>query len=461
MRFLIDIADLRLPLQNKYTRVLRALLRESQAGAGLAVRILNGRMVSAQVPNEVSEPVWWYAVPCARIVHPRYWVCAIKLLVFYFCTEFAGKPLTHRRKDELGWNLAYSFELFTPSWRKRLAQFLEVDLDPNRNFIFYHWLGERGFTIESLLALHDCGTDEEISAAADDILVLCGTSWRYKVETLTKLKNAHGFRLVFLIYDLLPIDYPSLVTVVQRRQYSEYLCGVGRIADLIITPTVFTASGLQAFFAQRDISSAVVSTVALSSASLRGPGEISQRLIDLGLHEKKFMLCVGSLRERKHILWLYALCTRLRVRQTDLPLVVFAGSVADLTIVRHLAKDPNWGNAGVFVEAPLDAELSWLFQNACLCLQPSFEGGLGMAVTEAINYGRMCIAGDAASLVEASSGLAEHLPHDETIWANTIQRLSKAGECLDTEGASGVPTETSPGVLAQIRALLAEISGVQ
>jgi glycosyltransferase involved in cell wall biosynthesis len=458
MRFLIDISDLGSPLPNKYKRVVRALSAESEAGGGIVIEIADGGqcIVSAHAPSEILEPVWWHVLPCSRFVSLTCSGRAIKLLAFYFGSKFVGKTLTYQRKTELAWNLAYSLEIFTPSWRKCLAEFLEVDSDLTRNLNFFHWLGERGFITHRTFESRNRGVTEPVSIEEGDILVLAGTSWRYDIEALQKLKKANGLRLVCLVYDLLPIDYPSLVTVQQRQQYKEFLYGIGRIADLIITPNRFTESRLKTFLAQKGICSAVLATVSLSSVSLMGQGSISQRLLDLGLQGKKFMLCVGALRERKHILWLYALCATLRLHQTGSPLIVFAGPIADLTIIRYLASDPAWGDAGTFIETPDDSELSWLYQNACLCLQPSFEGGLNMAVMEAINYGRTCIAADTPSAMEASAGRAMHLPYDEAIWAGAIQSQLQNGDSLRMVGASLMPSQTTPSLLSQIRALIEE-----
>lgn len=458
MRFLIDITDLRSPVSNKYRRVVRALSAEIETGGGVAIEIADGGqcIVSAHAPNEIVESLWWHVLPCSRFGGLTCWGRAIKLLAFYFGSNFVGKALTYQRKTELAWNLAYSFEIFTPSWRKCLAEFLEVDSNPTRNLNFFHWLGERGFITNRTFESRNRGVTEPVAIEEGDILVLAGTSWRYDIEALHKFKKVRGLRLVCLIYDLLPIDYPSLVTVRQRQQYTAFLCGVGRIADVIITPNHFTASRLKTFLEKKDICSALIETVSLSPVSLMGRGGISKRLLDLGLPDKKFMLCVGPLRQRKHILWLYALCATLRLHQSDLPLLVFAGPIADLTIIRYLAGDPAWGDAGVFIETPDDAELSWLYQNACLCLQPSFEGGLNMAVMEAINYGRTCIAADTPSAVEASAGRAMHLPYDEAIWASAIQRQLRSGDSLRTVGASLIPGPTTPSLLSQIRALIDE-----
>jgi glycosyltransferase involved in cell wall biosynthesis len=126
---------------------------------------------------------------------------------------------------------------------------------------------------------------------------------------------------------------------------------------------------------------------------------------------------------RKHVLWVYALCARLQNERENFPLLVIAGSSVNSHIFGILEKDHAWGKAGVFVMNPTDGELAWLYKHTLLTLHPSFEGGLGLSVTEAIHFGRPCIAADAPSLIEASGGLAEHLPRDETLWAEAICRI--------------------------------------
>jgi glycosyltransferase involved in cell wall biosynthesis len=294
-----------------------------------------------------------------------------------------------------------------------------------------------------------------LSLGPSDVLILAGASWRHDASALAKSKNACGFKLVCLIYDLLPIDYPSLVTVRQRELYKKFLCDIGGAADLIVTPNLVTASQLKSFLSEKCISPGPIASISVSGAGLsQEPGEPGPRLHALGLPEKKFMLCVSALRERKHILWLYALCARLHQDQPGFPLLVIAGSAACVNILRILSDDPAWGRAGVFIEDPADAELAWLYQNAQICLQPAFEGGLGMTVIEAINYGRHCIAADAPSLVDSGGGFAEHLPRDEALWTNAIRRILDIEAGLNPANTSHLPPASSPGILAQIRTLL-------
>ncbi len=458
MRFLIDVTDLRSPLRNKYARVLERLLIEIATGEGLAVEIAKGghEIMAAKSLEEKGGDIW-SAIPGSISVQPAIWGRAAILMLFFFYAKFGSRILSQKLKNELAWNFAYSIELFPPVWRRRVAHFLELDVDAKRLSHIYLWLGERGFDLGNCLLARGDKYDPSrvISVGERDVLVLAGISWRHDIAALEKMKTGVGFRLVCLVYDLLPIDYPSFVSIRQRDQYQKSLCDLGRVADLIITPNKVTASHLRAFLSDKGINRIAISPISISSAALAiTPREITERLRDLGLAEKKFILCVADLRKRKHILWLYALSAKLDRDRSSFPMLVFAGHIVDAEILGILSNDPSWGKASIFVDSPTDTELSWLYEHAQLYLQPSFEGGAGMALMEAVKYGRRCIAADAPSLTEASSGQAEHLPRDEKLWMDAILRTLDAADSSDVAETSRRSIQSSPDILAQIGALL-------
>jgi hypothetical protein len=456
VRFLVDITDMLLPFNTERIRVLRALLAEIESGPGISVAVSKyGDITSAMIPKERAGFPWSSAILPSRKLRLNHVLCSLKVLIYFFGEGLTTKSLTRERKDDLAWNLAKSFEFFSEKWRERLVRFLDVDSDYDRRANFHHWLEERGLNINTVALASVKPSESPISIDSDDVLVLAGTSWRLDFSALEGAKNKFGFRLVCFVYDLIPVDYPSVVTVAQRKKYQKFLCDVGRVAELIVTPTAFVASRLNTFLAENEVRHAAVSTISLWTESFSNiPAQISPRLISSGLPGRKFLLCVSSLRERHHLLWLYALCSKLHHDQPEFPLLVLAGRVVDSKILKILSKDPAWSKAAIFIEEPLDTELSWLYQNAQFCLDPSFEGGLGIAVMDAAKSGRHCIAADTPSLVDASRGAAEHLPRDEALWDAAIRRAlqrernSGAAECAHSAIAC------SPNILSQIAALI-------
>lgn len=89
---------------------------------------------------------------------------------------------------------------------------------------------------------------------ARDLVLLAGASWYHLDLTgMRRLKEKVGFTLVGLVYDLLPIHYPSFITVDGRQRYREFLLELAGLADLIVTPSVAVAAELRDFLCQQDV----------------------------------------------------------------------------------------------------------------------------------------------------------------------------------------------------------------
>lgn len=422
MRFFIEATDLRSLQPNKHRRVVEALSLEAERAGGSTVEIsVNGDIMAAEPKMRGqltrSKSSLFHPPPSNDRLGP------LMLLAAYLVSKLRPNALTDKTKHELTWNLAHCLEKFSEAWQGRLGRFLEVESHPERRECFYRWLGERGFDF----AAPASAAGDSVPASpigAGDALVLAGASWRHDIAALNRRKTRQGFRLICLVYDLLPIDYPSFLRASHRSLYKTFLCEVGAAADVILTPSRAVADRMQTFLSENGIRPNRIAPICLASAVLSEPaGAMSDRLLALRLAERPFLLCVSELRDRKHVLWLYALCAKLKRQDPNFPMLAIAGKAVHMRIFRSLSEDPSWGRAGVFIEDPSDAELAWLYRNAGLFLQPGFEGGAGFALMEAIGYGCPSIAADAHSLVEASRGSAEHLPRDEARWANAIERV--------------------------------------
>ncbi len=456
MRFLIDVTDFRLQWHGKYNRVLRRLAGEARTNNGILVNISGGdiRLELEYMIGESEQCPLWVTAQWRNAVSIKEIQRISKLMASFITFKLFGSDISKKLKHDLSWTFANSFELF-PVWlRLRIAHFLEVEGEGRGREMFHHWVSERG---EAFQRAEERGEFAESlqDLNEQDTLVLAGASWGHiDVNALESRKKATGFKLVYLVYDLLPIDYPSIVTVRQYLEYKRFLIGIGRIADLILAANGSSATRINDFLGGVGVAAEDrVACLPVFGAALRdGVGSVSKRIQGLGLHQRPFMLCQSTLRERKHVLWLYALCAKLCQAGENFPLLVLAGRADDLRVLRILVEDPAWGRAGVFIETPKDDELVWLYQHAQLCLYPAFEGGLGMSVMEAVEFGRPCIAADAPSLREASRGHALHLPRDKMLWANAI--CSALEERVRANCVFCPPLSSKSDLLSQITSLL-------
>lgn len=451
MRFLIDTTTAQLVRYGKFSRVTRMLASELGDGSGLLVNVLGGDIVPAR--NGLSDPSefipFWATMPWRPPIAFEDIQRVAKVVAEVVVPSLVAKPLPPEALRDLTWTFAKTFDFFPSGLRWRIGQTLAIETEGERRELFLHWAAERGEAYRPFAALErDAG--QAMTPKEGDALILPGASWGHvDMDALGGLRRAHCFSLVGLIYDVLPLDHPSLLPVHHYVAYRDFLTGVGQHADLIVVPNDTTLHRLEHFFVETGIApDGRLQRHSFANAALRGnDGELSQRLQELQLEGRSFILCMSGLRTRKHVLWLYALCARLRKERADFPLLVIAGSY-DVHLSQILQADPDWGTAAIVLFNPTDSELAWLYGNTLASLYPSFEGGLGLSIMEAVGYGRPCIAADAPTLVEASAGLAEHLPRDETLWAAAIARISEAKQ---KPGPQSLAARTKTGLLTEIR----------
>ncbi|MGA8171869.1 MAG: glycosyltransferase [Methylocystis sp.] len=449
MRFLIDVTDLRRQTHDKYDRIVRKLANEAGAADGLAVEILDGgEIVSARPYSGEATPSDWRSKSWKSSTNIPVLRRAVTLMARYAAWRLLGKTPTDESKEALAWEFAYCVERIPPSLRAGFADFLEIESNVARREKFHFWLREREDS-GRLVLNREKRPALPLALGPADALVFAGASWSHvKVDALEQLKRDSGCKLVFLVCDLLPIDYPSIVTTRQRAVFKDFLIRIGDVADAIVTPNKAAAERLESFLAEDGRRSRCrIASIAIRGAALaRTPDESRSRGSAAGRSPRGFMLCVSSLRERKHVLWLFALCAKLSLIRPELPKLVVAGRPDDLGVLRVLSNDPAWSKIAVFIENPDDAELRQLYDNARLCLYPSFEGGTGMSIMEAENFDRPCIAARAPSLMEAGGPRTLYLPRDEELWADAICRMLDDDSPHDASA-----TAPSRDLLAQIR----------
>jgi hypothetical protein len=132
------------------------------------------------------------------------------------------------------------------------------------------------------------------------------------------------------------------------------------------------------------------------------------------------------------------LWSRLRERLGDATLpIVFAGRhSASHEIADRIAADPAYGRAFLIVTSPRDGELAWLYENCAFAIQPSETEGSGLAISEALAFGKPCLTSGRGATAEASMGLAwECDPIDGAAWLKRIARLMSDPAVLAAEQA--------------------------
>ena len=223
-----------------------------------------------------------------------------------------------------------------------------------------------------------------------------------------------GAKLVVFIHDLIPLTFPQYVDGGARPHFERLL----RLPLKVITNSQFTRLDLLRAAGQVTGSSAV-DDVAVVPLAHEYPGVPrnrpagfvpSARLAADVAPIGEFALCVGTVEIRKnHDLLLKVWIDLAATLGSRLPKLVIAGRrgwMADEAIRLLDAADSS--SPFIFLEAPTDEELAWLYGACNLTVFPSLAEGWGLPVGESLWFGKPCLASNAASIPEVGGALCDY-----------------------------------------------------
>jgi glycosyltransferase involved in cell wall biosynthesis len=255
--------------------------------------------------------------------------------------------------------------------------------------------------------------------------------WTWPLDELRRLKRNYGVRLAGLVHDLIPVRRPEFHTnEIGKGQFRRYLDAVLSDYDMVFATSDFVAADFADFARTAGRGDLPITRLGLCpDISPESPQRCTPRIAALGLKPDNYVLYVSTMNARKNHAGLYLLWRRLMDEMPEgrLPPLVFAGQKGAGTadFMRQLSRDKAaWGRTVIFLEAPTDEELAYLYANCAFTAFPSHYEGWGLAVTESLSFAKPCIAADNTSLREASQGLAIHIDTlDGLGWIAAIRRL--------------------------------------
>jgi len=263
----------------------------------------------------------------------------------------------------------------------------------------------------------------------DIVFVPGGFGFDHFVVEFYRRIVAKGVRLVFLVHDVLPITQAAFVA---GNGSSIFAPAFDLPADIMTTSHFNVAD----FGRAHETVTGRPCRAALEVAGLAHefpgmprnaqPGPPPRHLADV-LQGRAFVLCVGTVEIRKnHITLLEAWRALKKEYGEALPLLVIAGrrgwkAEAALAILDEAqpGKDPF-----VFIEAPSDDELRWLYPSCTFSILPSLFEGWGLPVGESLWFGKACAASRVSSIPEVGRDLCVYFdPGDVEDMKAAIRQL--------------------------------------
>jgi glycosyltransferase involved in cell wall biosynthesis len=241
-----------------------------------------------------------------------------------------------------------------------------------------------------------------------DTLIILSGDWSDDIfaDTMTAQQSRHGFKIIQVIYDMLPYTQPCYFVPGMTQQFSTYMYKIFAICDSILAISKATKNDILLFQKANKLPLSPVEVFRL------GDDFAAYQPVqpELDVKTGQFILCVGTVEARKnHMLLYYAVKEAIRIGAEIPPIVILGkrGWLVD-NFFYLVENDPNMKDKLIFLHNATDQELAWLFENCQLSVYASFFEGWGLPIAESLARGKYCLASSASSMPEVAGDLIEY-----------------------------------------------------
>lgn len=240
-----------------------------------------------------------------------------------------------------------------------------------------------------------------------------------------RILRAEQARLLVLVHDLIPIDYPEYARPNGAALHRRRIETITRLADGIIANSQATALSLQPWLgrAGRDVDVHV---------GLLGTQEIPEPIPPATEPGAPYFVCIGTIEPRKNHLLLLNLWRTMAATMDSqaIPRLVVIGRRGweNEQVVDMLERCVGLRGHVEELNGCPDRRMHELLRGARGLLLPSFAEGYGMPVAEALSAGVPVICSDLSALREAGGDVPDFLdPLDGPAWLRHILDYAAAG----------------------------------
>lgn len=261
-------------------------------------------------------------------------------------------------------------------------------------------------------------------------------------------------KVCYFYHDIIPLVTPEFVWGPENKNFKKYVHLMHRTAYLLITSAQYNRKDYISYVGRTfgeepnypiyPIGLPVDFDVKITDDNFYNISPISRRL-----NHYKFCLCVGSIGPRKnHFEILQAWKKFYDSDDYNNEILVVAGSPwPSCNDIVDILRSHFCGGSVIFVDAPCDAELAYLYKHCKFTICTSLYEGWGLPVSESIAIGKPVIVLDQTTLTEAGYNVAitlksRDLPElkmvvtkmfkDSNFYNESLQRVLAARKSLPT-----------------------------
>lgn len=251
-----------------------------------------------------------------------------------------------------------------------------------------------------------------------DTVIILGKPWDEGlfIECLKIHKLRGDFRLVHLIFDMIPCFLPHTFGRPLPVNYTRYMFDALSITDHVLSISESTAKDVRHFCDEQLLKIPPITVIRLGDNAV--DKQLARNINGLdGVPAKDFILCVGTIEVRKNHQLLYLAYEEALRRQLDLPKLIIVGSKGWYTqdFLYQVSHNPALKDKIIILSGMNDSQLAWLYTNCLFTIYPSVYEGWGLPVAESLGYGKVCISSDSSSMPEIAGNLIDYFSPYDTI----------------------------------------------
>lgn len=234
-----------------------------------------------------------------------------------------------------------------------------------------------------------------------------------------------GGKKVTIIYDTAFLDCPEYLPTRLQTYLAKWVPYSISSSDLIVVNSSFTKKRLVHHYS---VPAEKIIIAPIPAAEHSKPDATILKTLGLSY---PYLLFVGTIEPRKNIANLVSAYADLPVSvRSEYPLVLAGGKgwkdESTLKLVEQLRQE---GVRIITTGYVTDSQRSALYDNAYVCVQPSFYEGFGMPILEAMSYGKPVVCSDLEVFKEVAGDAALYM--DQT----SPESITKALQSVLTEKA--------------------------
>ncbi|MDK9697729.1 MAG: glycosyltransferase family 4 protein [Siculibacillus sp.] len=232
---------------------------------------------------------------------------------------------------------------------------------------------------------------------------------------------------VFMIHDVIPMEFPDLVSPARRATHRTVMDTTAQRAKAVLTPTAAAAAGIREELARRGKPDLPVHPVTLPVDDLfLGPVEP-----DPVIAARPYFLVCGAVEPRKNHAVLIEAWTRLAAEAgAAVPRLLIVGAADNAIAGKLRAEVERRGLADhvVFASGLTSPSIARLMAGARALLMPSLAEGFGLPPVEAMAVGTPAVVSDIPAHRDSAGDAAIYAATgDVDAWVEAIGRLAADG----------------------------------